>query len=103
MMPADLTGWLIEIGSFVYFACKDLFLSKIFPGRSIRAHPIYSLVMALIGLYIGGALHRSYQEYLSMTMVKGSLHLPPFMLMFLLADFITSVGFVLIAYARAGT
>lgn len=100
MLPTDLEGWILFTVTFIYFNSKDFLLRKIFKAKSPRLHPAYTLILSIIALYVNTQLHNSYQEYLGMSYIKGSISLPPFTLIFIGADFISSVLLVFIVYVR---
>lgn len=102
MFPTDVTGWTLQIITFVYFSCKDFVLARLFKDKSLKVHPVVSLIMVLIGLYVNAQLQQSYVEYLDKAYIKGSIHLPPFPLLFIGADFASSVALILILYTRVG-
>ncbi|MEN9327998.1 MAG: hypothetical protein RI947_806 [Candidatus Parcubacteria bacterium] len=102
MLPTDVTAWTLQIVTFVYFSCKDFVLARLFKDKSLKVHPVFSLIMAFIGLYVNAKLQESYVQYLDMSYIKGSIQLPPFPLLFIAADFASSVALILILYVRVG-
>jgi len=92
-----------EIIVFLYFSCKSWFLSRIFRDSQIRTHFLVSLTITAAALLINSQIQAEYARYLDMSYVKGAIRLPPFTLLFILADFISTVVLLLLITARAGT
>ncbi len=97
-----MDGWVWTIITAVYFSFKDSILSRLFKNSVTKLHPFFSLLMAGAGIYVNFQLQDSYSYYLRLTVVKGAIVLPPFILLFIIADFVTSLLLLLWARVQAG-
>lgn len=92
-----------EIVVFLYFIFKDRVLSKIFKEAQVKNHPLINLAIAIAALFFNNQLQTDYARYLNLSYIKGAIQLPPFTLLFLLADFISSVGILFLMFFRTRT
>lgn len=102
-MPTDTNYWFFSLLTILYFGLKDWILSYIYKGSAFRLPVYYSAIMAFVGYFINHSLYRSYLYYLSLTSVAGSITLPNFSLLFIVADFVTSLALMTIIHRRMGT
>jgi hypothetical protein len=97
-----LDFWFWNIVIIVYFSVKDFLLSKLFKEKQPKSHPGVILVMTVAALVINNLLLADYNRYLDMGYIKGAIQLPPFPLLFILADFISSAGLLLMISVKLG-
>lgn len=88
---------------FLYFLGKNTVLSRIFKKHSIKIHPLYSFALALVAWYVNENLLSQYSFYLDLTSIKGSIQLPHFTLLFIIADFASSMVMVAFSALAAST
>ncbi len=96
----------------LYFTLKQVVFSKIFTKKQAAVHPLIVVVLTVLGVLLTHQLQAEYTRYLGMSVVKGAIQLPAYLLLFFLADFVTSliligffslrlgVAFFKIPYAR---
>lgn len=102
MISSGFDFWFWEIIVFLYFTFKNILLSKILKITPLKIHPIVSIAITIIALFINNQLVTDYAKYLSMSPVIGAVKLPPFTLLFLIADFISSIAILLLISIRIG-
>lgn len=75
----------------IYFTLKHFLFSKIFSKKQVIIHPLISVAFAVLGILLTHQLQIEYTRYLEMSTVKGAIQLPSYVLLFFLADFVTSL------------
>ena len=85
----DLLFWNSIV--FLYFSFKNVVFSKLFRGIKLNVHPLVTIVLAISALFVNSLLLQDYNQYLTMSVVRGAIQLPPFTLLFLIADFLSSM------------
>jgi hypothetical protein len=88
---------------FVYFTIKDFLLAKIFRNSDYKVHPLASLLLSFMALFLNDRLVASYGNYLDMFYVKGAIILPHFTILFIAADFISSIIILTALTVRLGS
>jgi hypothetical protein len=88
---------------FLYFFMKDFVLTKLFRNSDYRVHPIVTLGLSLAAVFMNDQLVASYGSYLDMFYVKGAIVLPHFTILFIAADFISSIIILVALKVRLGT
>lgn len=92
-----------DILVFIYFFTKDFILAKLFRKSDYRVHPVVTLGLSLAAVFMNGQLVASYGSYLDMFYVKGAIVLPHFTILFITADFISSIIILAALTARFGS
>ena len=92
---------------FIYFIAKDFILSKINIGakKTSTNHVIsitVSIFISLLALYINANLMDDYSRALNSGYIKGAVTLPPFTLLFILSDIISTIITILIIIGKLG-
>jgi len=88
---------------FVYFTTKDFVLAKIFRNSDYKVHPLASLLLSFMAIFLNDRLVVSYGSYLDMFYVKGAIVLPHFTILFIAADFISSIIILTALTVRLGS
>lgn len=103
MMLQNIEVIVPSILVFVYFTIKDFLLAKIFRNSDYKVHPLASLLLSLMALFLNDRLVASYGSYLDMFYVKGAIALPHFTILFIAADFISSIIILAALTVRLGS
>lgn len=91
---------LFAVVMCAYFTSKDLLLSKLVSKNQFKLNPIASIFLTIVGLFINSKLDQSYVRYLHLSSIKGSIELPPFILICIAADIISSILIIAIAFYK---
>jgi hypothetical protein len=77
---------------FIYFSVKNYFFYRLIKiSKSKSSSLIFSIIVALLTLFVNNLLTNNYQEHLDLSYVKGAIDLPPFLLLYIASDLVVSI------------
>jgi len=76
---------------FLYFSTKDYFLAKIFNHPEFKLPVWLTAIISIAALIVNVFIQSEYERYLGLSNIKGSIQLPNFTLLFILADAFSTI------------